>query len=81
MAHMLAGKTEPDAGLNEVIADRNLAAVSVAAAGGVEVFEFVRIGLNQDGHVVIEFKRTFLVYKRGQVPRMMRPLPKEATTT
>jgi acyl dehydratase len=25
-------------------------------------------GLNQDGTVVIEFKRTFMVYKRGHVP-------------
>jgi acyl dehydratase len=27
------------------------------------------IGLNQDGKVVIEFKRTFMVYKRGKVPQ------------
>ena len=26
-------------------------------------------GLNQDRVVVLEFKRTFMVYKRGQVPR------------
>ena len=26
-------------------------------------------GLNQDGKVVIEFKRTFMVYKRGKVPQ------------
>jgi itaconyl-CoA hydratase len=25
-------------------------------------------GLNQDGKVVLEFKRTFMVYKRGHVP-------------
>jgi acyl dehydratase len=25
-------------------------------------------GLNQDGTVVLEFKRTFMVYKRGHVP-------------
>ena len=28
-------------------------------------------GLNQDRVVVLEFKRTFMVYKRGQVPRVM----------
>jgi itaconyl-CoA hydratase len=37
-------------------------------------------GLNQDGIVVIEFKRTFMVYKRGQVPVMARPLPQEPMT-
>ena len=26
-------------------------------------------GFNQDGTVVIEFKRTFMVYKRGLVPK------------
>jgi acyl dehydratase len=30
-------------------------------------------GLNQQGQVVIEFKRTILVYRRGHVPRMQRP--------
>ncbi len=29
-------------------------------------------GFNQDGTVVIEFKRTFMVYKRGHVPETMR---------
>ena len=29
-------------------------------------------GFNQDGTVVIEFKRTFMVYKRGQVPETIR---------
>lgn len=33
------------------------------------------IGFNQDGKVVLEFKRTMLVYKRGQVPELTRPLP------
>jgi acyl dehydratase len=27
-------------------------------------------GLNQDGVVVIEFKRTFMVYKRGHLPKL-----------
>jgi acyl dehydratase len=26
-------------------------------------------GVNQDGTIVIEFKRTFMVWKRGHVPR------------
>jgi itaconyl-CoA hydratase len=38
-------------------------------------------GLNQLGTVVIEFKRTFMVYKRGQVPDMTRPRPPQGTTT
>jgi acyl dehydratase len=33
------------------------------------------IGFNQDGKVVIEFKRTFMVYKRGHVPQTMRVTP------
>ncbi len=30
-------------------------------------------GFNQDGKIVITFKRTFMVYKRGQVPPRYRP--------
>ncbi|HSB70670.1 MAG TPA: MaoC family dehydratase [Candidatus Methylomirabilis sp.] len=30
-------------------------------------------GLNQQGEVVIEFKRTIMVYRRGHVPRIHRP--------
>jgi itaconyl-CoA hydratase len=35
-------------------------------------------GVNQEGVVVIEFKRTFMVYRRGHVPSetRMRPTPK-----
>ena len=36
-------------------------------------------GFNQDGTIVIEFRRTFMVYKRGQVPASARariPEPK-----
>src|SRR5688572_27039640 len=33
------------------------------------------IGFNQDGTIVIEFKRTFMVYKRGQVPETARVKP------
>lgn len=32
-------------------------------------------GYNQEGVTVIEFERTFLVYKRGQVPETGRPRP------
>jgi len=31
-------------------------------------------GSNQDGKVVIEFKRTFMVYKRAHVPQRERPV-------
>lgn len=33
------------------------------------------IGFNQDGTVVIEFKRTFMVYKRGHVPQIAQVSP------
>jgi acyl dehydratase len=32
-------------------------------------------GFNQDGRVVIEFKRTIMVYRRGYVPGHRRPVP------
>jgi acyl dehydratase len=32
-------------------------------------------GFNQNGTVVIEYKRTFMVYKREHVPRVDRPFP------
>jgi itaconyl-CoA hydratase len=34
------------------------------------------VGFKQDGTVIIEFKRTILVYKRGHVPNIKRPTPK-----
>ena len=34
------------------------------------------IGFNQDGTVVIEFKRTFMVYKRGHVPETTQVQPR-----
>ena len=34
-------------------------------------------GFNQDGTVVITFKRTFMVYKRGHVPETTRVTPPE----
>jgi acyl dehydratase len=36
----------------------------------VGIVVFKTTGLNQDGTVVIEFKRTVMVYKRGQVPKV-----------
>ena len=33
-------------------------------------------GFNQDGTVVIDFTRTFMVYKRGHVPDAARPQPR-----
>lgn len=35
-------------------------------------------GFNQDGKVVISFRRTVMVYKRGQAPELPRPEPQEA---
>ncbi len=32
-------------------------------------------GFNQNGQVVIKFKRTIMVYRRGHVPTHRRPLP------
>jgi itaconyl-CoA hydratase len=32
------------------------------------------IGFNQDGVIVIEFKRTILIYKRGHAPENARPV-------
>ena len=37
------------------------------------------LGFNQDGTPVIEFKRTFMVYKRGQVPETARVNPPSPT--
>jgi len=34
------------------------------------------IGFNQDGTIVIEFKRTFMVYKRGHVPETAQVQPR-----
>jgi acyl dehydratase len=38
------------------------------------IVRFKTTGFNQDGQVVIEFVRTILVYKRGQVPQVQRPV-------
>jgi itaconyl-CoA hydratase len=34
-------------------------------------------GYNQDGTTVITFKRSLMVYKRGQAPKIPRPLPQD----
>jgi itaconyl-CoA hydratase len=34
-------------------------------------------GFNQDGTVVITYRRTFMVYRRGQAPTIPRPAPAE----
>ncbi len=39
------------------------------------IVRFKTTGFNQDGKVVIEFKRTIMVYRRGQVPQVKRPEP------
>lgn len=35
-------------------------------------------GFNQDGKVVITFKRTVMVYRQGQAPKLAEPHPEEA---
>jgi acyl dehydratase len=37
------------------------------------IVTFRTTGLNQDGKIVIEFKRTIMIYKRGYVPQVQRP--------
>src|SRR5947207_6361797 len=37
---------------------------------------FKTTGFKQDGTIVIEFKRTVMVYRKGHVPGQHRPLPK-----
>ena len=39
--------------------------------------EIKTTGFKQDGTVVIEFRRTILVYKRGHQPRLPTPTPKK----
>jgi itaconyl-CoA hydratase len=38
------------------------------------IVQFKTIGFNQDSKVVIEFKRTIMVYRRGYVPQVQQPL-------
>jgi itaconyl-CoA hydratase len=41
------------------------------------IVEIKSTGFKQDGAVVIEFRRTILVYKRGHEPKMPLPEPKK----
>jgi itaconyl-CoA hydratase len=34
-------------------------------------------GFKQDGTVVLEFRRTLMIYKRGHVPQLPQPVPKK----
>ena len=43
----------------------------------VGIVRFKTTGFKQDGTIVIEFKRTVMVYRRGHVPEEHRPSPKE----
>jgi len=42
------------------------------------IVEIKTSGFKQDGVIVIEFRRTILVYKRGHQPQHPRPEPKRA---
>ena len=46
-----------------------------ASRPNVGIVRFKTTGFNQDGAVVIEFIRTVMVYKRGQVPETGRSRP------
>ena len=39
----------------------------------VGIVKFKTIGFNQDGTIVIEYKRTVMIYKRGHVPKIATP--------
>ena len=39
--------------------------------------EIKTTGFNQDGTVVMEFRRTLMIYKRGHVPQQPLPIPKK----
>ncbi len=43
------------------------------------IVRFKTTGFNQDGKVVMDFKRTIMVYRRGQVPQVKRPEVEGAT--
>jgi itaconyl-CoA hydratase len=48
-----------------------------ASRQNVGIVRFRTTGFTQDGTVVIEFKRTVMVYKRGHVPETVRNRPPE----
>jgi itaconyl-CoA hydratase len=39
--------------------------------------EIKTTGFKQDGTIVMEFKRTLMIYKRGHVPQQPQPVPKK----
>ena len=39
----------------------------------VGIVKIKTIGYKQDGSIVIEFKRTMMIYKRGHVPQIAQP--------
>lgn len=46
---------------------------------GVGVVEVATEGFNQDGAIVIRFRRTFMVYRRGFLPDRAAPVPDESS--
>jgi acyl dehydratase len=46
----------------------------------VGIVRFKTTGYKQDGTVVIEFKRTVMVYRRGQVPSATPPAPAQGSS-
>jgi len=44
----------------------------------VGIVRFKTTGYKQDGTVVIEFKRTVMIYRRGHLPQQQPPAPKPA---
>ena len=50
-----------------------------ASRPNVGVVTVATEGFNQDGVVVISFRRTFLVYRRGELPAVTRPRPDESS--
>jgi itaconyl-CoA hydratase len=42
--------------------------------------EIKTTGFKQDGTIVVEFRRTILVYKNGQVPLQPKPTPRDRST-
>ncbi len=70
MHHVFRGERIGDAGLAQVIADRNLAAESIPAPHHIEFVEVVRIALNENGDIQTrQFQRVghpFFVPEVGQ---------------
>ena len=52
-----------------------LSARESASRPQMGIVEVKSVGFNQNGTVVIEFRRTILVFKRGQGPKVPQPAP------